>query len=132
MDSLKQLFREREIEELVEQNKEIKVRKKEDIRRILKLLADQKCTNKELRNIIKINPFVLTRNPDALEELIYKLKEYKVLHVNKVFDCYPYITNKYAYEIDTFFFIKQKEGLDDKEIIKILEEEPYQIDMTTK
>ena len=129
MDILKQLFRENEILELLKKEKKIFYQDKEIIRRILKILADQKCNNKELRNIILTNPAVLLLDPDELEELIYKLKEYGVLYLNKSFDNYPYLLNKKAYEIDTFFFIKQKEGLKDEEIIKILEEEPYLIEV---
>ena len=36
---------------------------------------------------------------------------------------------KEGYEIDTFFFQKMKEGLEEKEIVKILEEEPYKIEL---
>lgn len=131
MDCLKQLFRDSEIEKLLEQNPDIQYCKKEDLRKIIKLLADQKCNHKELRNILQTNPFLLTRNPDELEELIYKLKEYGVLLLNQVFDLDPFLTNKNAYEIDSFFFVKQKEGLTDDEIIKLIQNEPYLLEMTS-
>ena len=131
MDSLKQLFRDIEIEELIEQNPEIRLRKKEDIRQILKLLSDQKCNHRVLRYIIMTNPFVLTRDPHELEELIYKLKEYQVIHLDKVFEGDPYITSKNTFDVDSFFFVKQKEGYSNQDIIKILEEQPYQIEMTS-
>ena len=132
MDILLQLFRKEELNKLVEENIWIKNISKENVRKILKLLSDQKCNHKELRNIILTNPNVLQKDPNELEELIYKFKEYNVLKTNSIFNIYPYILNKVAYEIDTFFFIKQKEGLKDDEIVALLEKEPYTIDMTNK
>ncbi len=129
MDILKQLFRDQEINIILEQIPNIKKHNKENISKIIKLLADQKCNNKELRNIILTNPDVLLKNPEDIEELIYKLKEYNVLHLNKSFDNYPYLLNLKPYEIDTFIFLKQKEGLKEEEIIKILEDEPYLIEI---
>ncbi|MBR3210591.1 MAG: hypothetical protein IKF71_01480 [Bacilli bacterium] len=130
MDSLKQLFRDGEVEQIISQNPEIKIRNKEDIRKILKLLSDQKCNHRVMRYILMINPFVLTRNPEELEELIYKLKEYHVIHLDKVFEGDPYLMSKNSFDIDCFFFTKQKEGYSDQEIVEILENEPYQIEMT--
>lgn len=128
MEVLLQLFREEEIKELIKTNEFIEKQSKENISRILKILFDQKCTNNLMRNIIKSNPFVLTRDPDNLEELIYKLKEYGIIHIDIVADTYPYILNKNAYEIDTFFFKKMKEGKNEEEAKEILESEPYLID----
>ena len=131
MDCLKQLFRDTEIEMMLEENPDIQYQDKNSIRRIIKLLADQKCNHKVLRNILQTNPSLLTRDPDELEELIYKLKEYGVLLLNKAFDLDPFLTNKNAYEIDSFVFMKQKEGLTEDEIIRIIQEEPYLLEMTS-
>ena len=130
MDILRQLFRMDEIEKLTKENSWLKNISKEHIKKILKVLSDQKCNNKELRNIILTNPDVLQKDPDELEELIYKIKEYNVIHLNKTMNNYPYILNKKAYEIDTFIFLKQKDGLTEEEMIRLLENEPYKIDMT--
>lgn len=131
MDSLKQIFREIEIEVILKQNPDIRFAKKEDIRRILKLLSDQKCNHRVMRHILLTNPFVLTRDPNELEELIFKFKEYHVFRLDLVFDGDPYIISKNAFEVDSFFFMKQKEGLSDQDIITLLEKEPYQMEMTS-
>ena len=131
MEVLKQLFRDNEIEKLKEDNSNLVYLSSEDISKVIRVLANQKCNNRVLRKIIMTYPDILNRNVDDLEDLIYKLKEYNVLHFDKAFDNYPYLLNKQPYEIDSFFFVKQKEGLSDDEIIKILEEEPYKIEMTS-
>lgn len=132
MDSLKQLFREEEIQEIVQKEAKIALHDKNKIREVIKLIADQKCNHKELRNIIMTYPDVLLRNADEIKELIYELKGYGVLNLNKTFDNYPFILGKYPYEIDSFIYQKQKEGTTEKEIIRILEEKPYLIEMTSK
>ena len=129
MDALQQLFRQEEIDELVEMNPNIPFQKKEDLRKILKLLADQKCNNRVLRNIIQTYPFVLTRSPEEVEELIIKFKEYGIVHLEKLFDAYPFILMKDAYEIDGFFIQKKQENMTLEEAKKLLEEEPFQIDV---
>ncbi len=131
MDILLQLFRQEEINKLVEENDWIRKLNKDDLRQVIRLLANERCNNKLLRNIIQTNPEVLGKNPDELEELILKFKEYNIIHLDKVFDTYPYILNKKAYMLDTYFFIKEKEGLTEEEISKMLEEEPYKIEMTS-
>ena len=131
MDILLQLFRQEEINKLVEENDWIRKLNKDDLRQVIRLLANERCNNKLLRNIIQTNPDVLGKNPDELEELILKFKEYNIIHLDKVFDTYPYILNKKAYMLDTYFFIKEKEGLTEEEISKMLEEEPYKIEMTS-
>jgi len=132
MDSLKQLFREEEIQEIIKKEEKIVLHDKNKIREVIRVIADQKCNHKELRNIIMTYPEVLLRDAEELKELIYNLKGYGVLNLNKTFDNYPYILGKYPYEIDSFIYQKQKEGTSEKEMIRILEEEPYQIEMTSK
>jgi len=129
MEVLRQLFREEEIKRLEEQNPYIKYQSKENLKRVIKLLADQKCNNRVLRNIIQTNPNILTRDPDDIEELIYKLKEYHVLHLEKAFDEYPYLLDKNAYEVDGYFIRKQKENMTLEEASKQLEEKPYLIEV---
>ena len=130
MDILRQLFREEEIKRLVLENDWLKIISKEQIRSILKILSNEKCNNKVLRNIIITYPEVLRKNIDELNELIYILKGYKIIHLEVLFDLYPLFLRKKGYEVDNFFFIKQKEGLKNDEIKKLLEREPYLIDVT--
>lgn len=129
MDILRQLFREDEIERLMEKNPYIKLQTKENLGRILKLLADQKCNPKVLRNIIETNPNVLSRNPDELEELIFKCKEYNLLHLEKIFDEYPPLTSKNAYELDLYFYQKTRNKKSLEEAEEELKKEPFRIDL---
>ena len=129
MDILSQLFKKEEIDEILEMNPNIQYQKKEDLRRIIKLLADQKCSNRILRNILQTNPMVLTRSPEDVEELIIKLKEYNILHLDKLFDEYPFILIKDAYEIDGYFINKRSENMSLEEARELLEKEPFQIDV---
>ena len=128
MEVLLQLFSEDEIKELLQDNEFIPKQSKENLSRILRILSNQKCSNKIMRNVIKSNPYILTRDPDSLEELIYKLKEYGIIHIELLADTYPFILNKNAYEIDTFFFKQIKEGKSEEEAKELLESEPYLID----
>lgn len=128
MDILLQLFKKEEIDKLLEIHPEIKYQSKDQIRKILKFLADQNCTNQIMRNVINTNPFLLTRDIGELEELKEKLESYEITHLEKVYDTYPFILLKNAYEIDTFFFQKMKEGIGEEEARKILEEEPYRME----
>ncbi len=129
MDILSQLFKKEEIDEILEMNPNIQYQKKEDLRKIIKLLADQKCSNRILRNILQTNPMVLTRSPEDVEELIIKLKEYNILHLDKLFDEYPFILIKDAYEIDGYFINKRSENISLEEARELLEKEPFQIDV---
>lgn len=129
MDILSQLFKKEEIDEILEMNPNIQYQKKEDLRRIIKLLADQKCSNRILRNILQTNPMVLTRSPEDVEELIIKLKEYNILHLDKLFDEYPFILIKDAYEIDGYFINKRNENMSLEDARELLEKEPFQIDV---
>jgi len=130
MDILRQLFREEEIKRLVLENDWLKIISKEQVRDIIRVLANEKCNNKVLRNIIFNYPEVLRKDVDELNELIYILKGYEIIHLEKLFDLYPLFLKKKGYEVDNFFFIKQKEGLNNIEIKKLLEEKPYLIDVT--
>ncbi len=129
MDILSQLFKKEEIDEILEMNPNIQYQKKEDLRKIIKLLADQKCSNRILRNILQTNPMVLTRSPEDVEELIIKLKEYNILHLDKLFDEYPFILIKDAYEIDGYFINKRNENMSLEDARELLEKEPFQIDV---
>ena len=130
MDTLKQLFSDKEIELILEECPYIKKHSPEDIKRILNILSNQKCSNCVIRNIIGRNPEILLRSSVDLEDLIYKFKEYDIIKLDKIFDKYPEILNKCAYHIDTYFFIKKKEGISIEEASKMLEDDPSIIDMT--
>ena len=131
MDILRQLFREEEIKRLIKENDWLKIISKEQVRDIIKTLSDEKCNNRVLRNIIITYPEVLRKDVDELKELIYVLKGYEIIHLENLFDEYPFFLKKKAYEVDNFFFIKQKEGHKNNEIKKILEDTPYMIDVTS-
>ena len=129
MEILRQLFNEEEIEDLIKVEEEIKYLPKEQVRKVLKFLSTQNCTNQMMRNIINTYPQVLLRPIEELEDLNNKLEDYGIKNRHLIFDKYPYFLMKEGYEIDTFFFQKMKEGLEEKDIIKILEEEPYKIEL---
>ena len=128
MEILLQLFREEEIKEIVRNNKEIKNLTKEDLRKSIKYLADLGCNNRIMRNIIKSNPFYLTRDMEDVEELIEKIRDYSINHIELMLDTYPFLLNKNAYEIDGFFIKKRQEGLSEEETKELLELEPYLIE----
>ncbi len=130
MDVLKQLFNDQEIELIIEECPALKKHSSQDIKKILRILSNQKCSNFVIRNIVGRCPNVLLKDPVDLEDLIYKLKGYNIVELNKLFDKYPEILEKEAYHIDSYFFVKNKEGIEVEEAAKLLEKDPKIIEMT--
>ena len=124
MDKLHQLLNEIEIDELISMNEEIKEETNLDEK--IELLESLEIENEIIRNIIKSNPFFLTRNIDELKGLIKKLKEIGILEFDTMLDTYPYLLNKNRYEIDEF--LKSNRSKTDEDIKEILESRPYEID----
>lgn len=124
MDKLHQLLNEIEIDELISMNEEIKEETNLDEK--IELLESLEIENEIIRNIIKSNPFFLTRNIDELKGLIKKLKEIGILEFDTMLDTYPYLLNKNRYEIDEF--LKANRSKTDEDIKEILESRPYEID----
>ena len=125
MDILKQLFRDEEIEFLKKRVPELESVTRENIRDVIKVLANQKCNNLLLRKVIMTVPEVLLRDPEEMEELIYKCKEYNILHIEKILDNYPPFIMKNAYEIDGYFINMQKQNMSLEEAAKHLETYPF-------
>ena len=128
MEVLRQLFNDKEIDNLLEVNPYIKVKSDKDLGSVIKVLSHTHCTNKVLRNIITTNPFVLLRDASDIEELIEKLEGYNIKRVDKIFDMYPYILLKNAYEIDGYFIKCHSKGIDISKAVEMLLEDPYLID----
>ena len=128
MDILLQLFHSKEIEKIIEKCPDVKFVPKENLRNIIKLIADQNCNNNILRYIIMNNPSFLLRDSSEIEELISILKEYGVVDFDLAFTVYPYLLNKSAYEIDNFYIKKHQEGYSNEDISEILEVQGFLID----
>ena len=132
MDILKQLFHEKEIEKLLEEEPNLKYMDKKDARNIIKILTENKCSNRVLRSLILRNPSFLLRKYSEIKELIDIILEYGIENIDMMFYIYPNILNKSAYEIDNFFIKKHQQGLSNDLICDILEVEPFQIDELEK
>lgn len=128
MDILKQLFYDKEIDVILSKCDDIKYAKKEEVRKIIKILQDNNCNNKIMRKIIMQNPSFLIRKYEKIKEIIDILKEYGIENIELCFIIYPELLNKSAYEIDNFYIKKHQEGYSNEEINDILETEPYLID----
>lgn len=125
MDILKQLFREEDIKVLRERVPELEKVSPDNIRKIIKLLSDQKCDMPLLRKIIIVTPEVLLRDPSDIEELIYKLKEYNVLKIKEMLENYPLLIMKNAYEVDGYFIKMKNQNKTLEEAREHLEKFPF-------
>ena len=124
MDKLSHLLNEIEIDEIVSINENIK--EETDVNEKIELLESLDIEDSIIRNIIKSNPFFLTRTTNDLKELITRLKKIGIIEFDTMFDTYPYLLNKNSYEIDEF--LKANRDKTDEDIKEILESRPYEID----
>lgn len=124
MDKLSHLFNKMEIDELIFMNENIK--EETDLNQKIELLDSLDIEDNIIRNIIKSNPFFLTRDIKELQELIKRLKEIGIVEFDTMLDTYPYLLNKNNYEIDEF--LKANRDKTDEDIKEILESRPYEID----
>ncbi len=92
------------------------------------LLQKLECTEKQIRNIIISNPMYLDRTNGDIIELVRKLMSLNISCLNIVFDSYPYLLNKDAFEIDEYIKQEIKMGKTIDDIIDELESTPYLID----
>lgn len=130
MELLKQLFSEEEINEILEQNEDVKKLTKEELKGTLKFIADlMDHNNQKIRRIIQMNPEVLSRTKEEMDELVEKLNQYHFKDVAKMIDEYPYFLNKDAYEIDGYFIRKRKNGISLEDAAIELEKDSYKIEL---
>lgn len=128
MDSLLKVFSEDEIVNIININPGIKDVCNSHIDSLIKVLEDLGLNNNVLKNVIMSNPFYLTRDLDDIVSLINCLNEYGVRNLNIIIDTYPLFLNLYKSDLDDFIEIKMSDGLNQDEIIEIIESEPYIID----
>lgn len=128
MESLLQIFNEDEVVELIELNPEIRNVSDDNINKLINILKNYKFSVSRLKNIIKSNPFYLSRDIDEVDALINKLLEKEIYNVGIIIDTYPLFLNYYDEDIDEFFDLKSNEELNNDEIVELIESNPYLID----
>ena len=130
MELLNQLFRENEINEILAENEDVINIPKEELRKTIKFIADlMDHNNAKIRRIIQLNPYVLSRTKEEMEELIHKLQEYHFKDIKKMIDEYPFFLNKDGYEVDGYFIRKKKNGVSLEDAMIELEKDSYKIEL---
>ena len=124
MEYLLEILKPEELLEILEENEEIKSLTQEETKEILSFLESLKINKRE---IIKENPFVLTRDRKDLEELINTLKNYNIENIHYMIESYPNILNKSSYEIISWVE-KRKKYMEEEKVIDFLETNPITIE----
>lgn len=86
------------------------------------------CSEEVIKNIIISNPNVLIRSNSDIINLIKYLKILGLQSLNIVFDTNPYLLNKDDFEVEEFINKYKKYGIQDEQIMEILESKFYNID----
>lgn len=118
-----------DIENMILLNPMIKFLNLNEIERNILILENIQCDTSHIRNIFITNPFYLTRSIDDIEKLINKLLSLGFTNLNLLFDTNPFFLNLDSFEIDDFIKDKQKNGMLLVDIIDLIDNNPYIIDI---
>ena len=101
---------------------------KEDSMKIINLLENIGCDEKEIRNIIVGNPHILEMGYEEVFDLINYMINAKFNNLNILFDSYPVFLNKDKWEIENYINKKLQENMNIEDIISDLEFNPLLIE----
>ncbi len=112
---------EKDIKNIVEMNKDLV--DYEDYKKNVEMLKVIGCDDKEIKNIVISNPNFIIRSNSDIVKLIKEFINLGFKNLNILFDSNPYLLNLDDFELKKFFQKKKKEGLNDDDIIDLIETE---------
>lgn len=105
-----------EIKNMMENNDDIERIPDKNIYEIIDILGSIGCLSNHIKNILYSNPFVLSRNPKDVRDLIKQLQDLRLTHLEILFDSNPYLLNIGEKEIQRVKKQKEKEGYTEEQI----------------
>lgn len=126
MKSLLNYFNEEELKFLLETNPNLSYAL--EIDKLIQVLIQCDCNIDLIKHIILSNPKYLTNDYYKVVELINKLNEIGLTELEIIFESYPYLLNKYGFEIDDFVNKRLQNGSTIEEIRKLISSNPSILD----
>ena len=96
-------FTEQEINELINEYKDVLNNNVINIERKINFLKEHKFNNNEIKNIILTNPHYLIKTDDELDNLIDNLKSYGIHDIKNLVNENSYILSLDGIDIELFF-----------------------------
>lgn len=118
-------FKDNDIKELLETNKELLEYDLEVATNNIDILRKLKCNHSQIRNMIYTNSYFLDHSIIDLVEFLFN-KGFTDLNV--LFDSNPFLLSKEKYEMEEYITKQKNKGISLDEVIDLIEENPYVIE----
>lgn len=105
-----------EIKNMMDTNLNIDNTADEELKKLIRILRENSCSEDEVKNVLISNPFYLSRNYYEIVKLIDVMKEFGLISLNTLFDSNPFILNLEEGDFLELIKNKQREGFNDIEI----------------
>ncbi len=99
-----------------------------DLEETIQILKQIGCDEDKIKNIIIGNPLILNRSANDIQKLITCLTDYGFQDLNLLFDSYPSMLNKDAFEIEDYIEEKRKNKEELEDIIDRIDSNPAIVD----